>query len=121
MKIRQIVISGLLLALVFVVTTYVALPVSNIGYINLGDTMVISSGLLLVNPFIAFVVGGVGSMLADLAAGYSQYALFTLVIKGCEALIVCLVFNRLKGKEYWSIVLGGIIVAFAYPFVDVVL
>jgi uncharacterized membrane protein len=48
----------------------------------------------LMNPLYAVIAAGLGSMLADILAGYLTYAFGTLIIKAGVALIAALVFNR---------------------------
>ena len=47
------------------------------------------------NPSLSFFVGGLGSALADIHLGYTHYAIFTLIVKGLEAVIVSLLFHRM--------------------------
>lgn len=71
-------------ALVAVATLVIRVPVpATQGYINLGETMIYLTALLL-GPGFGAVAGGIGSALADLLAGYGAFAPFTLVIKGVE-------------------------------------
>jgi len=68
-------------AVIAVLTAYVRLPVVMLkGYTHLGDVGILASSLIL-GPF-ALLPAAVGSALADLLAGYAQYAPFTLIIKG---------------------------------------
>jgi len=65
----------------------IAIPIIGTqGYINIGDAMVIVSGLLLGKKYGA-LIGGAGSALADLFLGFSFYAPITLVVKGIEGYI----------------------------------
>ncbi|MCS7172622.1 MAG: ECF transporter S component [Armatimonadetes bacterium] len=84
MRTRHLTLGGLSVALVAVATLVIRIPVpATQGYINLGETMVYLTALLL-GPVSGAVAGGVGSALADLLAGYTAFAPFTLVIKGIE-------------------------------------
>jgi uncharacterized membrane protein len=65
---------------------------------NLGDSMVLLCGLFF-GPWLGFVTGGVGSMLADIIGGYAQWAPWTLAIKGTEAAIAALLFKLLKAPR----------------------
>jgi uncharacterized membrane protein len=57
------------------------------GFFNIGEIMVYTAAILG-GPLVGAFAGGLGSMLADLALGYPQFAPGTLVIKGVEGLIV---------------------------------
>ena len=95
----KIVITALFAALVCVATMLVQIPITATGgYANLGDCVVLV-GAFLLHPLYAVLAAGIGSMLADLLAGYAVYAPATLVIKACVALIATLMFNRFaRGK-----------------------
>jgi len=96
---------GVFTALTTVATIMIQIPVPQTrGYINLGDTMVMLSGLLL-GASAGFIAGGLGSALADMATGYLHWAPFTLVIKGLEGAVI----GFLARKGGWMAVLGTII------------
>lgn len=96
MKTREFALLALFIALVCVATMIVRIPIPQTnGYMNLGDSMVLLAGVSF-GPFAAFIAGGVGSALADLIGGYPQWALWTLAIKGIEALIAWGLFLSLK-------------------------
>lgn len=85
---RKLVFTSLMTALVFVLTFSVKIPVPyTSGYIHLGDSMIYLSVIVLGPGYAAFA-SGVGSMLADIAGGYIQYAIPTLVIKSLMALVM---------------------------------
>ena len=63
-----------------------------IGHINLGDLVILVSAYIL-GPF-AFVPAAIGSTLADLLAGYPQYAVATFIIKGVMGLVAGLLLKR---------------------------
>jgi uncharacterized membrane protein len=67
-----------------VVSAYVAVTG---GYFNVGETMVYTAALLM-GPVVGGFAGGVGSMISDVALGYTAFAPGTLIIKGVEGLIV---------------------------------
>lgn len=95
MKTRDLTVTALLIALTTVATMVVRIPVpATQGYINLGDSLVYIAALLF-GPLTGLIAGGVGSALADLLGGYTQFAPYTLVIKGLEGLLVGLVAWRL--------------------------
>jgi len=75
-----IAVSGMLAALVALATVMFRLPVPiPNGYVHLGDTFILFSAML-VGP-LAAPIGGIGSALADLLAGYPMYILPTLCVK----------------------------------------
>ncbi|MEG0077525.1 ECF transporter S component [Anaerorhabdus sp.] len=105
-NIKEITLTGLAAALVFVTTMYIKVPNSLGGYFNLGDSMLMLFSAVL-NPFYAFVVGGIGSALADVIGGYAQYAIPTLIIKGTEAVFVSYMFIKFGSKAKWIAYIGA--------------
>ncbi len=93
---RGVSIVGVMAALTAVATLVIQIPTpATQGYINLGDTIVMLSGVLF-GPVIGSLSGGIGSALADLLSGYGHWAPFTLVIKGIEGFLAGMA--RGKGK-----------------------
>lgn len=103
-KLRVYISAALLAALTCVATMAVKLP-SPTGYIHPGDAFVLLSGIIL-GPIYGPLAAGIGSMLADLLAGYPQFAVATLIIKALAALIPALIYK--KGKLS-TVILSGII------------
>ena len=90
----KIVLTALFAALICVATMLIQIPIpATGGYVNLGDGVILICAYLI-SPVYAVIAAGLGSMLADLLAGYASYALGTLVIKAGVALIATLIFNR---------------------------
>ncbi len=99
MKIRDFALLALFIALVAVSTMIIRIPVPQTnGYMNLGDSMVLLAALFF-GPVGGFIAGGIGSALADILGGYPQWAPWTLIIKGFEALIVSVMAGVLKLKR----------------------
>ncbi len=100
MTTRDLTAGALATALVAAATMVIRIPVpATQGYINLGETAIYLSALLL-GPVHGLIAGGVGSALADLLGGYPHFAAFTLVIKGIEGgLAGSLFFRVLRGAE----------------------
>lgn len=113
-KTKKIVITALLCALVCVATMIIKIPSPLKGYINLGDCMVLLAGWML-PPLYGFLAAGLGSMLADLFAGYITYAPATFIIKGAMALIVFACFKLLNKKigKLPSQIIGSILAELA--------
>ena len=86
--VQNMAFAGLFAALVCVMTLVVRIP-SPTGYTNLGDCMILL-GAFVLGPVWGFAAGGIGSMIADLLAGYASYAPATFLVKGCIALIAAL-------------------------------
>ena len=100
-KIQKIVLTALLAAMTFIGTVIIKVPSPTGGYIHPGDSIVILSGILL-GPINGFLAAAIGSMLADMYAGYMGFMFATFIIKGLAALISSFTFHfcikALKGK-----------------------
>ena len=90
---KEMVLTGLGMAIVFVATLYIKIPNALDGYFNLGDGFILLFASIL-DPFLAFLVGGLGSALADVAGGYAYYFIPTLIIKGLEAVVVACLMKK---------------------------
>lgn len=82
-NLRKIAVCGVLAAFVFI-GTQIRVPTA-IGYINLGDAVILISSFIL-GP-VAFIPAAIGSAISDLIAGYPQYIIPTFLIKGIMGLV----------------------------------
>lgn len=115
-KIKKLVMSALLAALVFTSTMVIHIPSPTGGYVNLGDCFVLLSGWLL-GPWYGAAAAGIGAMLTDLLSGYTYYAPATLIIKALVALVAALVWramSRKRGALIVSGILGELIMVVGY-------
>jgi uncharacterized membrane protein len=86
-------------ALTTVATIIIAIPFpTSTGFLNFGDTLVMLSGLLL-GPLGGFIAGGVGSAMGDVALSYLHFAPITLVVKGCEGMMVGIFSHRVRASD----------------------
>lgn len=118
-KLKQLITSALMAALTCFTTYIIRIP-STTGYIHPGDSFVILSGIIL-GPIYGGLSAGVGSMLADLLAGYPQFAIVTLLIKASTAIVSAFMYRLLKRNVYSVItagILGGIVVTLGYFIVE---
>ncbi|MGO9147764.1 MAG: ECF transporter S component [Desulfomonilia bacterium] len=96
MNVKELALLALFMAFVAVATMIVRVPIPQTnGYMNLGDSMVLLSGIFF-GPALGFMAGGIGSALADIFGGYYQWAPWTLFIKGLEAMLVGFSIKYLK-------------------------
>ena len=118
-KIKELVIAAMGIACVFLATYYIKVPNGIQGYFNLGDGFILLFGAL-VNPLYAFIIGGVGSGLADIVGGYGIYFIPTLIIKGLEGIIVSrFVSSTTKDtKRYIVYVICSLIMVCGYFITD---
>ena len=95
-KVRTLVYSAMLAALTLAATLFLKIPTA-IGYVNLGDGVILFGGALL-GAWPAAAAGALGSALADLLAGYVTYAPATFLIKGCMGFLAGLTFSSAHEK-----------------------
>lgn len=107
----QVVLVALFAALICVATMLVQIPIpATGGYVNLGDGVILIAAFLM-QPVYAVAAAGLGSMLADLLAGYVSFAPGTLVIKAGVALVGALVFKTLGKEKKGAAALPAMIIA----------
>lgn len=94
---RNIVIAGLMAALVTVGTMLIQIPVGMSGYVHLGDSMVYFSGIMF-GPVLGGLAAGLGSFLADMLSGYAVYAVPTFIIKALDAAVIALIYKMISGN-----------------------
>ena len=111
-------------ALTCVMTMTIDIPVpATGGYINIGDFVVMFTGLMF-GPIIGGLAGGIGSGLADIFLGWPLYALPTLIIKGLEGVIVGIISNPIKEtvrinlRDVVAVIIGGLIMVSGYFMVE---
>jgi len=94
MKTSELVKTAVFAALIFLATAFIKIPSPlKVGYIHAGDIIILASCYFL-KPKFAAISAGIGSMFADLMAGYAIYMPVTLVIKAAMALIAGLIMYK---------------------------
>lgn len=112
-QVFRMVLTALFAALICVATMIVRIPMpATGGYANLGDGIILI-GAFLMNPVYAAAAAGLGSLLSDMLAGYMNYAIGTLIIKGAMAYLAGLLFQKFardrQGKALLpAMALGGV-------------
>ncbi len=85
-------LTALFAALILVSTAYAKIPIG-FGYVHVGDIFVMT-GAFFLPPVYAVLSAAIGSMLADLIAGYVIYMPVTFLVKGLMAFICSLSFYK---------------------------
>lgn len=114
-RVKTITLYGLGIAVVFCGTFFIKIPNQLDGYMNLGDGFLLLFATIA-QPWGAFLIGGVGSALADLVGGYGHYVIPTLLIKGTEALVVAMICRRSDRSAVRTIayLIGSVIMVTGY-------
>ena len=115
-KVRKLVLSALMAALVYVATSIIQIPSPVNGYVNLGDCFVLLSGWLL-GPWYGAAAAGIGSMLVDALAAA---LIFRALGRGKTAMLVSGIVGEtimvLGYFAYASMILGkGLAAAASIP------
>lgn len=108
-------------AFIFLGTYILSFPMVN-GYLNMGDGIILISAVIL-GPFAA-IPAALGSMLADLVAGFAIYAPFTFLVKGLVGFIPALLLRKKKLTLKTLIlpfILGELIMVSGYFLADTLL
>lgn len=115
-KITKLVTAALMATMTCIATMIIPIPIpfSSTGYIHPGDAFVLLSGIIL-GPVYGGLAAGIGSMLADLLAGYTLYAGPTFIIKALAALLGALVYKHIRIRPIiFAGIMGGIVVTLGY-------
>lgn len=99
-KTKLIVATAMLTALTTLATTFLKIPLP-VGYIHLGDTVVVLAALLLPAGYACFA-GGVGCALADVLGGYAAWAPWSLLAKVAMAVSIMIMSRRALNKAELS-------------------
>ena len=97
-KTKKIVLASMLGALTFIATIIIRVPMPVVGYINLGDCIVLLCGWVL-GPVYGGLAAGLGSAIADLSAGWVSYAPVTFAIKWLMAVAAYYLGVKLAKSE----------------------
>lgn len=121
MNTKTITRIAVLMALTTVMTMVIHIPtIGTNGYLNLGDMVVFLAAIILGKKG-GFLVGGLGSGLADILLGYTHYAPITFIVKGLEGYIAGSLLETKLGQSTPMIAtaIGGIWMAFGYYIAEI--
>lgn len=126
-KTKDLVVTGLLTALIFIFTRFIniRLPISiNGGLIHMGNVMLFATAIVFGKKKAA-VSGALGMSLFDVMSGWTAWAPFTFVVRGIMGYIIGWIAERENGKNVWmnllGITAGGIWMLFGYYMTEVML
>ncbi|MCQ2603755.1 MAG: ECF transporter S component [Spirochaetia bacterium] len=110
----RIAASAILTAIVVVMTILIRIPIGPTrGYLNFGDMAIFFSAITF-GPAAGFIAGGLGTAIADILSGYSQWALFSLLIHGLQGFAIGFTFNIFnRNMNKISLFLSKFLVFFA--------
>ena len=95
---KKLAINALAIALVCVSTMVIQIPIP-LGYMHLGNCCILLVSVYFGN-MTGMLAGGIGSCLADLLSGYTQWIIPTLIIKGIMGLVIAMMLMRRRRDPY---------------------
>lgn len=104
-KIKELVESGLAIALICVGIMMLQIPTAG-GFVHLGDSIIFVTVVILGKRRGA-LAGGLGGFLADLLSGYAHWAIPTFIIKYIMAYIMGTLIEKQHSKNKYSWILGA--------------
>ena len=120
LNVKKICLGGILIALTYVFTMFISIPLSSTGYINLSDFFIIFT-TISIDPVCGLLVSIIAPALADLTLGYFIYIPFTILSKFLEFLVVYLIYYKIKGNiKYGLLWLGALVMALVYIIPDLI-
>lgn len=115
---KNIVLVGVLAAMVCVATTFLHVPIIGGGYVHMGDAVIYLAAALLPTPY-AMAAAAVGAGLADVLVA-PMWAPFTVVIKAVMVLTFTAKKERLLcGRNALAVVMAGVIGVAGYYVAEV--
>ena len=105
---KKLTITAFFMAMnILMSTSVMSVPVPG-GHMYLNDVIIVSAAILL-EPFYAFVVGGIGAFLGDLLF-YPAPMFVSLITHGLQAVVISVFVHRiLKEKPVAASVIGAVI------------
>jgi uncharacterized repeat protein (TIGR04002 family) len=117
---RNVVLAGVLAAMVSVATGFLHIPIVGGGYVHLGDTVIYLAAALLPTPY-AVAAAAVGAGLADVLVA-PIWAPFTVAIKAVMVLAFTAKKERLLcRRNLWAPLIAGVIGVVGYYIAEVVI
>ena len=105
---KDLTVTALLMALNIIMSTSVlSIPVPG-GHMYLNDVVIVTAAILL-EPFYAFLVGGVGAFIGDMLF-YPAPMFVSLAVHGLQAVVISLFVHRfMKEKPFPASLVGSVI------------
>ena len=108
LSLRKLTVAAVLMAMNIIMSTSVlSVPVPG-GHMYLNDVIIVTAAVLL-EPFYAFLVGGVGAFIGDMII-YPTPMFVSLAVHGLQALVISLFVHRwMKSRPVPASVVGAIV------------
>lgn len=96
---KKMVTAALMTAFTCIATMIIKIPTPTMGYIHLGDGLVLLCGIVL-GPASGALAAGIGSMFSDIFSGYAAWAPATFIIKALTAAVCGILFHKLLPRHF---------------------
>ena len=117
---RLLTRSAIFAALIFLATSYLSIRLPVMGYVHLGDGLILLAAALLPTPY-AIGAAVIGAGAADLMAGYALYLPATVLIKALTALCVSNKTKNIVGvRNLLGVVPAALLCAGGYYLFEVI-
>ncbi len=110
---RQVAVTAVMTAVIFVLTRAIQIPTPARGYIHLGDAAIFFAAFAF-GPWVGGIAGGLGTALADISSGgYAVWAPFSFLIHGLQGWVVAMIvgyparLQRRQGEWYRMVLAVG--------------
>lgn len=111
---KDLTIAALLMALNIIMSTSIlSVPVPG-GHMYLNDMVIVTAAILL-EPFYAFLVGGVGAFIGDMLF-YPAPMFVSLAVHGLQAVVISLFVHRFFKEKPFAASLMGTLVGWVITF-----
>ena len=111
---KDLTITALLMALNIIMSTSVmSVPVPG-GHMYLNDVIIVTAAILL-DPFYAFLVGGVGAFIGDMLF-YPAPMFVSLAVHGLQAIVISLFVHRFLPEKPFAASLMGAVAGWVITF-----
>ena len=111
---KDLTVAALLMALNIIMSTSVlSVPVPG-GHMYLNDMVIVTAAILL-EPFLAFLVGGVGAFIGDMLF-YPAPMFVSLAVHGLQAVIISLFVHRFLPEKPFPASVVGTLIAWVITF-----
>lgn len=111
---RTIAVTGVMLAVIFVMTRSITISIGPGGFVHMGDIAIYVAAFLF-GPLVALIAGGLGTSLADVSLGYGVWAPGTLVIHGIQGLVAgAIAWRGGLNRMITAGIVGGVILVVGY-------
>lgn len=112
---RAASLAAVMIAVVYVLTRLVQIPIGSQGFVHLGDAAIYFTAFAF-GPWVGAVAGGLGASLVDATTGYAQWAIFSLLVHGSQGFVAGWITRRVPGLrgQMAAVLIGGLLVIVGY-------